>query len=282
MKPASFVKASIAVAGLAAATIAAFTVADVGAAGEVKHFAAGLLGSNEVGAADPEGTGSATVSVDTGTNQICWDIKVTGIGAVAADHIHKGAAGVNGPVVVSFNGALAGCATADPALAADIAANPAGYYVNVHTAEFTGGAIRGQLAQPGTGPNEFFTLPTPVRVYDSRQAGGGRMAPNTTRTVQTVVGKNGGVSLPAVPVGAVAAQVVITVTETGSHGYLTAHAAGTPVPEASVINWTAAGSELAAGTVVPLDATGRLALSSGPTSDTHVIVDVMGYYMGRP
>ena len=33
----------------------------------------------------------------------------------------------------------------DPALAAKICADPAGYYVNYHTTDFRGGAIRGQL-----------------------------------------------------------------------------------------------------------------------------------------
>ncbi len=35
--------------------------------------------------------------------------------------------------------------TADPAVLAQIEANPSGYYVNLHNARFPGGAIRGQL-----------------------------------------------------------------------------------------------------------------------------------------
>ena len=39
---------------------------------------------------------------------------------------------------------LEDCVTADPALLEEIAANPTGYYVNLHNARFPGGAIRGQ------------------------------------------------------------------------------------------------------------------------------------------
>lgn len=81
-----------------------------------------------------------------------------------AGHIHRAPRGVNGPVVrglfpndpqneefraegfpsdddlrVKGRGSIA------PVLAADICANPQNYYVNFHTAQFPGGAIRGQL-----------------------------------------------------------------------------------------------------------------------------------------
>ena len=63
--------------------------------------------------------------------------------------------GVAGPVVVTlptpiFNSEI-DCVDIDPAVYADIAANPSNFYVNVHTEAFPNGALRGQLgAAPAT------------------------------------------------------------------------------------------------------------------------------------
>jgi CHRD domain len=78
---------------------------------------------------------------------------------VTAAHIHTGAAGVPGGVLVSTGiSAGTGIAAADgtasfnatnitvgPDVAARILANPAGFYFNVHTVLNGGGVIRGQL-----------------------------------------------------------------------------------------------------------------------------------------
>lgn len=72
-------------------------------------------------------------------------------------HIHKGAAGANGAVVVTLDvTAINGnrlCTTVTPAAAAAVIADPAGYYVNIHTPASPGGALRGQLAAAPTGTN---------------------------------------------------------------------------------------------------------------------------------
>ena len=65
-----------------------------------------------------------------------------------AAHIHRGAAGVPGPVVIPLNvsmlsgGTVAGISQG---LVDEIVANPGNFYVNVHNASFGGGAVRGQL-----------------------------------------------------------------------------------------------------------------------------------------
>ena len=113
--------------------------------------------------------------------------------------------------------------------------------------------------------------PAPLAGYSTRTKRG---------NIVLVVGTNGaGVQLPAVQVRAYAAQVVITVTQTSANGYLAAHAAGSPVPATSTINWTTLNTTIATGTVVPVDASGRLAITAGPGSSTHIIVDVLGYFI---
>lgn len=113
-------------------------------------LAAALSGAHEVADGDPDGFGFARLVVTPEMSQLCYRLSVANIGQATAAHIHSGPAGTNGPVVVAFSapgpdGLGAGCAVVDPLLAQDIIANPASYYVNVHTAEHPGGAVRGQL-----------------------------------------------------------------------------------------------------------------------------------------
>lgn len=113
------------------------------------NFTAELSGANAVGdPGDPDGTGLAVVAIDLDTSQVCFTITSNGIDPVVAAHIHEGGADVAGGVVVDFdwqNSLGDGCVIADAAVVAAIVADPGGYYVNVHTAEFAAGAIRGQL-----------------------------------------------------------------------------------------------------------------------------------------
>ena len=114
------------------------------------RFHANLTGANEVPPADPNGTGTAAVNVASALNTLCTDLEVRDIGAVTAAHIHRGAAGVNGPPVVTLSppdddNDSDDCDVVADAVLDEIVANPAGFYVNVHTADYPNGAIRGQL-----------------------------------------------------------------------------------------------------------------------------------------
>ena len=134
-----------------AVAVAAIGVADSGpVSAEVRSFGAVLKGANEApGPGDPDGSGVAGVLINTDTGRICYAIAVRKIAPATLAHIHEGAAGVPGGIVVHLKppttGFKAGCVLADKALAQRIVDNPSGFYVNVHNAEFGAGAVRGQL-----------------------------------------------------------------------------------------------------------------------------------------
>ena len=115
------------------------------------RLVATLTGLQEVpGPGDADGTGTAEFRVDPNDGQICWNLYVRQIDAATAAHIHGGGAGTAGPVTVTLatpgaDGHSEGCAAVDPALARRIALQAHEYYVNVHSAAFPNGAVRGQL-----------------------------------------------------------------------------------------------------------------------------------------
>jgi hypothetical protein len=141
------------------ATIAGLTVLFSAAPAQAAPLHAGLSG----GAAevpdpgDPNGSGAATVTINVRTQRVCFAIAVQDITLPAlAAHIHEGAEGVAGDIVVTLKppveiagtgvGLSQGCLRNQPKpILRAIKADPAGYYVNVHTEDFPGGAVRGQL-----------------------------------------------------------------------------------------------------------------------------------------
>ena len=113
------------------------------------EFRADLNGANESGGGDPDGSGIARVETNDTLNTVCADLEVRDIGIVTAAHIHRGAAGENGPPVVTLDppddNDSDDCDTVSDDLIDEIRRNPGGFYVNIHTADYPNGAIRGQL-----------------------------------------------------------------------------------------------------------------------------------------
>jgi hypothetical protein len=108
--------------------------------------------TGELGAGDLDGTGFAAVTVNPGQGVLCYELSVSGIAApVTGAHIHEAPRGAVGPVVVHLlppeDGSSSDCVEVSRTLAKEIQKNPADYYVNVHNAEFPGGALRGQLSR---------------------------------------------------------------------------------------------------------------------------------------
>jgi hypothetical protein len=112
------------------------------------NFHVRLAGSNEVPTGAPNGSGIAVINFRPRTNQVCW--KFSALNEVpnpTAAHIHDGAAGTSGPIVIAFAPPYrsAGCVGGPPPLLARIAANPQRYYVNIHNAKYPSGVVRAQL-----------------------------------------------------------------------------------------------------------------------------------------
>jgi hypothetical protein len=126
---------------------------------KVWHFSTAMKGTNEVRVAsgpkkagDRNGSGTARVSIQG--DEVTYFFSWKGISAPTEGHIHQGPIGKDGPVVVPFfmkkvaaghNTVSGTVRVTNQALLRQIETHPGEFYVNLHTAEFPGGAIRGQL-----------------------------------------------------------------------------------------------------------------------------------------
>jgi hypothetical protein len=135
---------------LAVTAVALAALSMSAATASAKTLRATMNGSSEVPKGDPDGTGTAKLTTNSAKGTVCYDIKLSKVGSVAAGHIHKGAKGKAGDVVVPlFDKATKhpkGCAKGvKKSLIRDIERHPGRYYVNVHNAAYPAGAVRGQL-----------------------------------------------------------------------------------------------------------------------------------------
>ena len=120
-----------------------------------RPLSADMTGANEFpGPGDPDGSGTAKLTLNQGQGEVCWSIAVENIALPAtAAHIHPGAAGTANSPIVNLgapgpDGTSVGCIDGiDKSLIKAIRKNPSAYYVNIHNADFPGGAVRGQLGK---------------------------------------------------------------------------------------------------------------------------------------
>ena len=126
-------------------------------------FVINLSGSEEVPPVQTEATGVAEIT--PGVDSIAYSINATNIEGVTASHIHLGAMGENGPIVVTLfkydtpmnevseNGTITADNLEGPMAGkqiSDLASAGANgtLYVNVHTEQNPNGEIRGQGGNP--------------------------------------------------------------------------------------------------------------------------------------
>ncbi len=150
-------------------TIVAAVALVLGAPASGQVSAAAQLGGGKpfvVALEGPGGTGTALITVNPGTGQVCYRIDVTltevrdGVADVPQEpgpgvgnaHLHFTATGgiaLHLDTLFTPTGdrsfTASGCVTGDRALLLDIIQNPESYYLNVHTLFFPGGAVSGTL-----------------------------------------------------------------------------------------------------------------------------------------
>lgn len=110
--------------------------------------AAALSGADEVPPNPSAAGATGRISVDPSTLAISGSLVSSGISGVGA-HIHEGADGVAGPIVIPLSGGTGGVWTVPSGTvltAAQYASLQAGhYYFNIHSTTYPGGEIRGQI-----------------------------------------------------------------------------------------------------------------------------------------
>ncbi|MFF4275831.1 CHRD domain-containing protein [Streptomyces sp. NPDC001536] len=121
-------------------------------------LAASLRGANEVpvqgGPAVNDKDGAALEFIKVKGDKVSVAVTWRGTGKPTLLHIHQGAKGTNGGVKVDFTKLLEKAKghsvtgtvkVKDGALLDALKSDPGAFYANLHTAEFPGGAVRGQL-----------------------------------------------------------------------------------------------------------------------------------------
>ena len=131
---------------------AAALAATAGAANAMpgRPLYANLRGGLEVpGPGKLDARGTATVRITPGRSRVCYTVNYNRIPLATMAHIHRGAAGVAGPPVLTLamprGGVSQSCANVPMDLAREMIERPGRFYVNVHSQAFPNGAVRGQL-----------------------------------------------------------------------------------------------------------------------------------------
>lgn len=134
---------------LLAAAAVTIMLGPVAALAETLHFSAILTGADEVPPNDSAGTGTLEATFDTETMIFSWTVTYEGLtGPAGAAHFHGPAnPGENAGPMIPIEGDLASPIQGQATLTNDQATALQGglLYFNIHTAQFGGGELRGQV-----------------------------------------------------------------------------------------------------------------------------------------
>ncbi|TDD54942.1 CHRD domain-containing protein [Nonomuraea terrae] len=147
---------------ISASTVSTLSTGSTASASQARsyYFASVLLGRNEVrekGKKVNDRNGLAVAKFRIQGNRLYFLVQWKNVARPTAFHIHRGKAGVNGPVVIDLlaNGKTRGNTSVGSVVVKDggvlngIKANPKNWYANLHTKQFADGAVRGQLVKGG-------------------------------------------------------------------------------------------------------------------------------------
>lgn len=195
--------------GIAAAITMALIPSLAAAQAAPTILGANLTGIAEVPTNNSTATGIFVGTLDEAAGTLAWTLTVPGINNMTLSHLHMGAAGANGGVVVDLfipaspqnTVSASGTAKLADVLKGPLAGNVPGFitalkagniYANVHTTANPGGEIRGQVASATTSGPATVTTPAPVAtaaaVPAPSKTGNAGMSSNASTSIMIVVG----------------------------------------------------------------------------------------------
>ena len=163
--------------GVAMAVIVALVPSMVAAQATTSSWRAGLSGAGENPPTTSAATGTFTGTLDEAAGTLTWTLTVPALTNATAAHLHQGAPGTNGPVVLNLfipaTGTTANTISVSGTskvadLTGPLAGNFAGFvtalkagniYANAHTTANPGGEIRGPVSIVAAAP---VATPAPV------------------------------------------------------------------------------------------------------------------------
>lgn len=135
-----------------------------GQIGSERLFASHLVGSKQVPSIATSASGHSVLALNDNATQVAYRLFVQEISNITMAHIHRGAAGVNGPPIVTMYNGVGAFDTSNPISGiaslstADVLNLLAGrLYINVHTNANGAGEIRDQI-NPLAAPEQFMAV----------------------------------------------------------------------------------------------------------------------------